>query len=170
MSNYITIASKSHQTSTMPFNSNHSSFSFLKELLLIIFVIKKKPVMIPRLWFDVTVWKSGPQTFIVTQVQCQGQIRSCYNVILFKCWISDFKGECMVQFFRSKIYKTKILRACELKFRPQRCDSVWSKFPEMLWNFLKKCAFLFFCTEQNFQEISWKITSPRQWLQFQICS
>ena len=128
----------SYQTSTMLFNSNHSSFSFLKVLSLIIFVIKKKPVMIPRLWFDVTVWKSGPQTFIVTQVQCQGQIRSCYNVILFKCWISDFKGECMVQFFRSKIYKTEILRACELKFRPQRCDSVcqisWNavKFPQKM--------------------------------------
>ena len=27
----------------------------------------------------------------------------------------------------------------------KRCDSVWSKFPEMLGNFLKECAFLFFC-------------------------
>ena len=33
----------------------------------------------------------------------------------------------------------------------QRCDSVWSIFPEMLQNFLKECAFLFLCMGQNFQ-------------------
>ena len=49
----------------------------------------------------------------------------------------------------------------------QRWDSVWSKFPEMLWNFLKECAFLFFCAGRISksswnQEISWKITSLYQ--------
>ena len=31
-----------------------------------------------------------------------------------------------------------------------RCDSVWSKCPEMLSNILKKYVILFFCTGQNF--------------------
>ena len=35
----------------------------------------------------------------------------------------------------------------------QRCQSLWSKFPEMLKNFLQKCMFLFFCTGQNFLKL-----------------
>ena len=31
----------------------------------------------------------------------------------------------------------------------QKCDTVWSIFPEMFWNFLKQCTFLFFCAGQN---------------------
>ena len=33
----------------------------------------------------------------------------------------------------------------------QRCDSVWSTFPEMLWYFLIKMCLLFFRTGLNFQ-------------------
>ena len=38
---------------------------------------------------------------------------------------------------------TKQANSGDLQY--QRCNSVWSKFPELHWNFLKDCAFLFFC-------------------------
>ena len=41
-------------------------------------------------------------------------------------------------------------QAINVSYKAQRCDSVGSKYPQKLWNFLKVCAFLFFCAGHNF--------------------